>query len=194
MDHGEKLLAAHLYRITCPSPNELGEYHLKLLPGERAAAVARHLPLCENCRQEIAQLQAFMTDLAPDLEYSLRERAQIWIARLLPKYHGSGFSLEPALAFRGEDEGPRTYEAGGVQLHVDVQDDPVQPGHKSVVGLVIGAPDTAVSVQLWQTGNLVQETSLDEWGNFTLGGIIPGVFDLILSSQVIEIHVPNLEV
>jgi hypothetical protein len=194
MDHGEKLLAAHLYRLTCPSPDELGEYNLKLLPAERAVAVTQHLPLCAHCRQEVTQLQAYLADLAPELEYSLRERAQIWIARLLPQGHSSGFSPGPALVFRGEDEGPRTYEAGGVQLHVDVQDDPARPGHKSVVGLVIGAPETAVSVQLWQTSQLVQETSLDEWGNFTLAGIIPGSYDLILSSQTVEIHVPNLEV
>jgi hypothetical protein len=194
MDHGEKLLAAHLYRLTCPSPDELGEYHLKLLPAERAAVIARHLPLCAHCHQEVAQLQAYLANLAPELEYSLRERVQIWIARLLPQGQGSGFSPAPALAFRGEVEGPRTYEAGGVQLHLDIQADPTNPGHKTVIGLVIGAPETTVSVQLWQTGRLVQETSLDEWGNFSLDDIIPGTFDLILSSQTAEIHVPNLDV
>jgi len=194
MDYGEQLLAAHLYRITCPSPDELGEYHLKLLPGVRAAAVAQHLSLCDRCCLEVAQLQSFMADLAPDLEYSLRERVQIWIARLLPRGLEGGLAAAPALAFRGQEDGPLTYEAGDVQLHLDIQDDPANPGHKTVIGLVIGELDTAVSVQLWQDGQQLQETILDEWGNFSLDGIIPGIFDLILSSGSAEIHVPHLTI
>ena len=36
-------LRARLYRVTCPSPAALGEYHLGILPPDQAAAVARHL-------------------------------------------------------------------------------------------------------------------------------------------------------
>ena len=57
MDHIEQALTAQLYRITCPSSEELGEYHLHMLPAEQTTAVAQHLRTCPHCTRELAELK-----------------------------------------------------------------------------------------------------------------------------------------
>ena len=66
--HGR--LAAGLYRAVCPTPHELGEYHLGLLPPGQAAAIAQHLADCPHCTQEMAHLRVFMASRAPAREPS----------------------------------------------------------------------------------------------------------------------------
>jgi anti-sigma factor RsiW len=48
-------LTGQLYRLTCPSARELGEYHLGILPDARGEEVRRHLAECPHCSQELAQ-------------------------------------------------------------------------------------------------------------------------------------------
>ena len=60
-------LLAGLYRAVCPTPDELGDYDLGLLPTDQALAVTQHLAECPHCTREIAQLQAFLTELSPRL-------------------------------------------------------------------------------------------------------------------------------
>jgi anti-sigma factor RsiW len=55
----QDILTAHLYRFNCPPPATLGEYHLGVLPGDRAAAVTQHLAECPRCGSEIAQLKDY---------------------------------------------------------------------------------------------------------------------------------------
>src|SRR5690606_12728269 len=89
-------LTAHLYRADCPQPAELGEYHLNLLPAGRAAEVAAHLAGCPRCRQEVAQLQAYLGSLAPDLEPGLldiaRERVRVLVAQLVSGWAPGGLA------------------------------------------------------------------------------------------------------
>lgn len=189
MDHIDQALTAQLYRITCPSPEELGEYHLQMLSREQATAVSRHLHTCPHCTQELAQLQTYLRELAPELAYTLGERVQIWIAQRLPSGLIGGQGLAPALALRGEIEEPLMYEAGGYQLNLEIQDDPAKPGHKAILGLVVGAEELAFQAQLWQDGRRLQETTVDDLGNFVFASVQPGKYDLILSRLTAEIHV-----
>lgn len=194
MDQLDKQLAARLYRLTCPASDELGEYHLRLLPDERADAIGRHLQSCPHCRQEMVQLQNFLADLAPDITHTWRQRVQIWIARQLPSGATGQTQLSPALALRGSADEPLMYEAGDYQLVVEIQDDPTKPGRKSVLGLVIGLEEVAFQAQLWQEGVRIQETSLDELGNFVFTEVPPGVYDLILNRLTAEIHLQSLTI
>jgi hypothetical protein len=158
MDFFERKLSAYLYRISCPSPEELGEYHLKMLQNDQAETIRRHLDTCPHCTRELAQLQSYLSDVAPDVEFTFQERVKIWIAKRLPKGLEDGFSAAPAPAFalRGEAEGPMMFEAGSYQLTVEIQDDPANPGLRSVLGLAIGGADTLERVALWQDGRAIQ--------------------------------------
>lgn len=191
MDFIDKKLSSHLYRITCPPSSELGEYHLQMLSEERTEEIRQHLTTCPHCTREINQLNSYLDELAPDLDYTLRERVKIWIARLLPNglEGGLGSAPSPAFALRGESDGPLMFEAGNYQLTLEVQDDPASPGLRTVLGLIIGGTETLQKVELWQDGRSIQQTIIDDLGNFVFTGVEPGSYDLILSQRAAEIHV-----
>ena len=189
MDHIENKLAAQLYRLTCPSPEDLGEFHLQMLPPQKAVAIAQHLPACPHCAQELTQLQHYLNELAPEISYSFREQVKIWIAQRLPSFSSPGPGGAPTLAFRGQTDEPLMYEAGEYQLNIEIQDDPAKPGHKTILGLLIGADELSFQVQLWQNGRHLQTTAIDELGNFSFTAVFPGIYDLILNRLTTEIHV-----
>lgn len=191
MDFIEKSLASFLYRITCPSSNDLGEYHLQMLSDEQTEEIRQHLKTCPHCTRELAQLQSYLKEMAPDLDYTFRERVKIWIARRLPAFP---VGQVPAFALRGESEGPLIFEAGSYQLTLEIQDDPANPGFRTILGLVIDGEEALQRVELWQDGRPVQETTLDELGNFVFAGVTPGSYDLILSQLAAEIHVQGFTV
>ena len=135
-------LTARLYRFDCPSPGELGEYHLGTLSGDQAAALAQHLDGCPRCAGEVAQLGGFLDDMAPDLELGslerARERVRVLIAHLVSGGLGSSFLAQPALApayagLRGEEGEPFIYEADQVQVVIEVHDDRITTGVSRVV-------------------------------------------------------------
>ena len=193
MDSIEKKLISHLYRIDCPPSEDLGEYHLNMLTDKKTQAIHQHAAVCPHCSQELAQLATYMADLAPELDYSLREKVQILIAQLMP----SGFaspSLPPALAFRGETNVPLMYEAGEYQLNLEIQDDPAMSEHKSILGLLIRGDGSVFEAQLWQNGRSIQQTSIDDLGNFVFTNLPSGVYDLILSQHLAEIHVEGFHI
>ncbi|MFZ0545251.1 MAG: hypothetical protein WAM60_07425, partial [Candidatus Promineifilaceae bacterium] len=155
------------------------------LSEERTAEIRQHLATCPYCPQELTQLQAYLSELASDLDYTFQERVKIWIARLMPPAP----SLTPTFALRGESDGPLMYEAGNYQLTLEVQDDPANPGYRTILGLVLAGEEALQKVELWQNGRSIQETILDELGNFVFSGVQPGSYDLILSQRAAEIHV-----
>lgn len=191
MDHFDKKLASQLYRIDCPPSETLGEYHLNMLPSEQAEDIRQHVTICPHCKQELTQLDNYLVDLAPELEYSLSEKAQIWIAKLKPAGFDLGTTLAtgPAMALRGETDAPLMYEAGNYQLNLEIQDDPSAHGRKSILGLLIGGEGSVFEVQLLQNGRSLQQVIIDDLGNFVFTKVQPGIYDLILSQKIAEIHV-----
>lgn len=187
----EDQLTAALYRVTCPEATELGEYHLALLPDKRRAIIQHHLSECPHCTRELTQLRRYLDNLSPALDYTVAEKINLWIARLIPSGSLSG---TPALALRGEGEGPLTYEAGDAQLTIVIQDDPEQPGNKSLLGLVIGIETAGLQAHLWQNATQLATTAVDELGNFALTPLAPGRYELILSGGDLEIHIQDLTV
>ena len=98
LDGFQKRLTTRLYRITCPSPMELGEYHLRMLPANQNLVVAQHIRDCPHCSQEIAELEGFLHELPSQL--SVSDRIQVLIAQLVSggqadRDHGT-FSQAPA--------------------------------------------------------------------------------------------------
>ncbi|MCP4419047.1 MAG: hypothetical protein GY805_20720 [Chloroflexi bacterium] len=193
MAHIDDSLTAALYRITCPDSATLGNFHLELLAKDETVAIADHLAICPHCMQEVNQLEMFLAETAVLLEASTGDRIKIWIAKLIPSGGGAGSVLgTPAFAMRGNSTGPLMYEAGETQLTLEIQDDPEKPGHKSILGLVLGIESNDVEVNLIREGEVVTAVTLDDLGNFTFSGLESGKHELILSGQSIEIHVPDL--
>ncbi|HEY4688946.1 MAG TPA: hypothetical protein VIK33_06520 [Anaerolineae bacterium] len=196
--HLQHRLATRLYRIECPSPMELGEYHLGLLDSTRTATVARHLDECPHCTHEIAELKTYLNHLAPTLELSLPDRIKVLIARLVSGAQGAAserVTLTPAFAgIRGEQAGPAVYQTDGVQVAIEIQSDVEQPDRQVMLGLVTGLETRPLTAHLWQAERLVTTAPVDEAGNFVIPHLTPGRYELILSGPDVEIHIQALEV
>ena len=194
MDEWENKLTAKLYRALCPDSAELGEYQLGLLAGEPRARIQNHLTQCPLCAAEVRTLQGFLDDNARDLTLSFGERVSFWVAERLS--NPSGGALTPAFGLRGgEQPGPLLYQAGDTLLTLEIQDDPAQSGHKSLLGLVTGAPpDGRLQAGLYLQDQLVQTNDVDELGNFGFDKLEPGVYQLLLNGSDIEIQVNHLQI
>lgn len=201
-------LTAQLYRLTCPSPAELGEYHLGLLPESQAAAIDQHLAECPHCAREVAQLRDYLTGLAPDLELNplerVREQIRTLVAQLVRSSSGLGGTgmLSPAYAgVRGAAESlaaaPQeqvsVYEADDIQITVEVQNDTEQPDRKVLLGLVLGMGARGAEAHLWQADRPVSRTPVDDLGNFCFASIASGSYELILTGPGVEVHIQDLE-
>ena len=196
-------LTARLYRVTCPSPVELGEYHVGVLPRAQAAAVARHLAECPHCTREVAQLKDYLAGLATAMEPSplerIKARARVLVARLVNGGLEAGLLGQPALApayagVRGEEREPTLYQADDIQVAIEIQEDAEQPDRRVLLGLVIGAEPSRVEAHLWQADQRVAVVPVDELGNFVIPDLAPGSYELILSGPEIEIHIQELQV
>lgn len=191
----ERELTAALYRLDCPDGTELGEFHLNFLAAPRRRAIAQHLEVCPHCAQELAQLQSFLAELAPDLGQGAYKPLRVWVARLVSQLSAGngGNSWQPAFAVRGGDFPPLVYEAGDAQVVVEVQND-ASPGHKLLVGLVLGVEPEGLIADLWRGEEMIQRVEVDELGNFILNNIAPGRYELVVRSSELEIHIPSLDV
>jgi hypothetical protein len=159
-------------------------------PQERAAFIRDHLEECPHCRRELHQLEQFLTDVSPDLEFSPIERFKIWVAELLPELPAPSRPL--ALGLRGESAGQKFYQAGDAQITIEIQDDPAAPGSKLLLGLVLGITTAGMQVQCFRDGEELSSSLLDQLGNFILSGLEPGEYDLVLRNDDTEILVPDL--
>ncbi len=192
-------LSAQLYRLTCPPPITLGEYHLGVLLRDQMASIARHLVECPHCSREIAQLRDYMAKPIPTPEPTPLKSIKILVAQLV--YGGGGgvwagsSGLSPGYAgLRGEEQGLYLYQANDVQIAVEVQDDAGQQGHKALLGLVTGMDTHELSAHLWQIKQRVATTLVDDLGNFVIPNLAPGNYKLILSGPEEEVHVREMEI
>ncbi|MGB1251140.1 MAG: hypothetical protein ACPG8W_11035 [Candidatus Promineifilaceae bacterium] len=181
-------LSALLYRHTCPSADELGDYHFGMLAKAATQCVTAHLAICPHCSRELVQMQRFIGDFPS--QPSMLKRVKVWFAELFPVAAPVG---APRLAFRGDDDDLLLYEANGVQISIDVQDDIEHVGYKAIVGLVIGGEDD-YKAQLYKAGEPVQTVTIDIAGSFIIDHLPPGEYELILNGDELLIHLQSLKV
>lgn len=181
-----------LFRQCCPPPETLGDYHFGLLKPARRRAIAAHLATCPHCTRELAELEAYLAELRPELEPGLVERVRVLVARLISTGTGGvGLGLQPAYGgLRGNEEaGPALYEADGYQVSLMIDADLNHPGRQVILGLVTGESTTGMDVHLNVDGHLVRATAVDEAGNFVLDELEPGTYQLILRHPALEIKI-----
>lgn len=192
----QNILTSRLYRISCPSAAELGEFHLRLLPAPQILVVAQHVRECPHCTREINQLEEFLSDLATASEINLLERAKVLIARLVSGPASSTPVGEPSFALRGEYKGPSTYEVDGIVIVLDIQ-----PGNEGKVNLQgqVAADDqdrwTGSTVILTQSDSSQAKDTLDDLGAFYFKQVSSGSVQITISSpHGVEVRIPNIDV
>jgi hypothetical protein len=176
-------LTARLYRLACPSSQELGDYHLGLLPVGRAAAVAGHLRECIHCTREISQLKDYLIEFAPTAPGPL-EGFKVLIAKLIgekgERRQPGEFALAPAFAMlRGDAQGPVLLEADGILITLDIQ--PAAEGRATILGQVAAQEQdawTGARVELRQGGELQGTATVDDLGAFRFESISSGSGEL----------------
>lgn len=192
-------LTARLFRIDCPSPERLGEYHLDLLSPAEGAAIRSHLAACPHCQREVAQLREYLGALAPQVERGPLERVRVLIARLIggagESFGMGGTVMSPApLAVRGESEGPSIYRAGAIEIVLQIQEDVTQPDRKAVLGLITGMTDANPEVQVWRADERIATAPVDKLGNFVIAPLEAGTYDLVVRGAGTEVHLNQLDV
>jgi hypothetical protein len=212
----ERSLTRKLYRMDCPTNQELGEYHLGLLDDERAMAVKMHLRSCVLCSVEIATLLQFLandpmlverasvqpslgnnhvTHVVKPLIGHLRDVSSGQIRRIVATF----LPPQPRLAYQREvartEVWPRTYSAE--DFHISIQLDKAASRRDSLqlIGFVTRKGRSLESLQgipvvLSSQTNAVYKQNIDELGNFVFSSISPASYTLELqlpdSTIVIE--------
>jgi hypothetical protein len=201
----EDVLKRKLYRATCPDPIELGEYQMGYLDRETREAIRLHLEDCPHCQAELATLRSYLKEVAADIEYHAAEQIKIWVAKRLPHggHTGNTALLAQSFAVRGTigddlqrfTAGEDVEGATSIELALNTQTDPQQPGRKTLFGLLVGADLPAPLVAtLWQEGEQVAHCEVDSFGNLVLSGLAPGLYDLVLTGEGLEIHFQGVKV
>jgi hypothetical protein len=190
-------LKKQLYRVDCPSPMELGDYHLRLLAAPQMLLVAQHVQGCPLCRREVADLDEFLKDPLPEI--GLLRRAKVLFARLTggPAAAGEQASAGSALPeLRGSAKGPLTFGADGILIILQVE--PGNEGKAKILGQVAAEDQdqwTGALVELRQGHRLLFSSTVDDLGAFRFEGVIPGTQRLrIISKDNSLIVVSNFEV
>jgi len=86
-------------------------------------------------------------------------------------------------------EGPEQGE-----LILEIQDDPENPGHHTILGLLTGIPYANLTANLSQDNQDVSTGLVDEFGNLILTNLTPGSYDLKLTGETVEILIMDLKV
>jgi len=191
-----KLLTSRLYRASCPASEELGEFHLRMLPSDRMLIVSQHVRECPHCTREINQLKEFLSDLSPGTESNLLQQAKTIIARLISGQEKSNTVGEPSFALRGTGEGPITFDAEGTVIVLDIQ--PANEGKVDILGQVAADDQdfwTGSTVTLKQTDGGQSTDSLDDLGAFRFEQVNPGSIQVKISSpHDVDIQIPSIDV
>jgi hypothetical protein len=193
--HLQNRLQKEVYRAACPTPIELGDYHLELLPDPQKLVIAQHLRECPLCRREVAELEEFM--LEPTAQTSWLAPVKVLIARLLSgkEVDQAQEKFSPAFAgLRGEGDEPFIYQADQTQIVIEVQEDLEQPGLKVLMGLVSELESNEFIVQASQKGKVRAVSPIDEIGNFVLVHVAPGEYELTVRGPNTEIRIQSFTV
>ena len=184
----QQRMRARFYRSTCPSPMELGDYHLSLMPASQKLVIAEHVRGCPHCRRDIAELEEFLSE--PEVQPDLFQTVRVLFARLVDSGGAPAFG-----ALRGENKGPLVLEADGIVITLDVQ-----PGSNSLLSLLgqLAADDqdewTGATVELQQAEMSPLTTSLDDLGAFRFEAVRPGVTKFMITSTAsVVIETPEID-
>ena len=169
----ERELRRSLYRFDCPNAQTLGDYQLELLEPAARTRIAAHAVECDDCRDELQTLRAFLA-LPTHVADPPVARVRRFLAAVL--------TPAPRLAYgalRGADgDSTRVFEAHDVTVSVGRAQT-----SGSLLGLVVAGsqpPDTLEGreVRLLPREGEPLRARLDDLGNFEFGDVAAGQYVL----------------
>jgi hypothetical protein len=175
LDLFQMRLTTRLYRATCPSPMELGEFHMRMLPAPQRLVIAQHIRECPHCERELSQLEEFMKEPKP--QAGVLETVKVLMARLI-----SGGALM-GTALRGEAKTSPVFETDGMVITLNLQSDP--KGEVSILGQMAADDQdrwTGADVELKQPYLAALHATVDDLGAFTFDSVDPGSIQMTITS------------
>lgn len=121
----EALLKTHLYRRSCPAPEQLSLYQFGLLSPDEKLIIARHVRQCPHCQRELTELARF--EESPSLLERLRQAKNLIEAQFIPSPRWQ------AVGLRGRGHPPQRFRAEELDIHLSQQ-----PGYRHGRWMLLG--------------------------------------------------------
>jgi hypothetical protein len=192
----QNLLRKQLYRVLCPSSDQLLALQQGWLDSSQTAQFENHVSSCPHCAADMRLLieaGAIQTTAPPTPLNRLRK---VIAELIMPPTISPLASAYGAL--RGAANGGQyAYRAENIQLMIDVERAVAHPGYMILLGLLL--PDDSIADRLESTtasllhdDTIISSTLLDELGNFVIEDIAPGDYSLSLRLPDREVVVEAL--
>jgi hypothetical protein len=203
------LLRKQLFRMFCPTSEELATYQQGMLKGGQQAFITEHLKECPHCTREYNLLEQLSRETLPGRSPPSSSEAaahahngaspsklrQIAAKLLAP-------SLKPLASAYGALRGPSqasqyAYHAENIQLTLGVQR-VVSRIDRRVIHGALEIDDelydvlSGVTAHLSHNDTVICTAELDELGNFVLDDLAPGTYQLALRLPDREVIVEAL--
>jgi hypothetical protein len=188
----QQLLRQRLYRILCPSSDDLLAYRQGWLDARRTSTLREHLRDCPHCTKELRLLDEAAG--APPWPPPISRLRRVVAHPLAPQRQP--IALYGGLRSAGQG-GQYAYRAERLELTLDVQQAVGRPGRIVLVGMLSDddAPPGEMqraTASLLEGDFVVSSAMLDELGSFVLDDISPGDYSLSLRLPDLEVVVEVL--
>jgi len=192
----QNMLRKQLYRVLCPSSDQLLALQHGWLDSSQTAQFENHVSSCPHCAADMRLLIDAGAIPATALPTPLRSLRRVVAELMMPRAISPLASAYGAL--RGAaNSGQYAYRAENIQLMIDVERAVAHPGHMVLLGLLL--PDDSIADRLNSTtasllhnDTIISSTLLDELGNFVIEDIVPGDYSLSLRLPDREVVVEAL--
>lgn len=181
-----RALIQNLYRVECPSSQQLTDFSFQILSSAETQFIQQHLELCPLCQSEIAELRLTLNEpdelLGRDALENLLSRKETSkdesiLNQLASKIHSiiakpllnlGNSNLSPVGSLRGGIDKLQRFDGELFQIVVSAQENKDQAHPFSVIGQIIGENTEGITVQLLQNNNILQKAFVDEYGGFLI--------------------------
>jgi hypothetical protein len=203
------LLRKQLFRMFCPTSEELAAYQQGLLDGDQQARIAEHLKECPHCTREFNLLEQLSRETLPArsppptnghsaqshngaVSSKLRQiAAKLLVSPAKPLVGAYG-------ALRGPSQASQyAYHAENVQLTIGIQR-VVSRSERRVLHGALELDDdlyeelSGATARLTHNETLIRTAELDELGHFVLDDLAPGTYQLAVRLPDREVIVEAL--
>jgi hypothetical protein len=202
------LLRKQLFRMFCPTSDELAAYQQGMLSGDQRATIAEHLKECPHCAREQKLLEQLTSETQParsppssqgngQLDHARPSKLRQIAAKLLDIPSARPFAGAYGALRLPSQASQYAYHAENLQLTLGVQP-VVSRADRRVVHGALELDDAlyesldGATAQLLHNDTLIRTAELDELGNFVLDDLAPGTYQLALRLPDREVIVEAL--
>ena len=192
-DQLQRLLRQRLFRILCPSSDELAAYQRGWLDAPRHEQIREHVRDCPFCSSELRLLiEAAQVEPTATPSSGLRRIIAVALTPLRAPFTPAYGGLRA-----GGYSGQYAYRAENLELTLDIQRASGRPGRLALVGMLLNEEGLAggmsrATASLVSENLIVSSATLDDLGSFVIEDLAPGNYSLSLRLPDLEVVVEAL--